>query len=212
MKLTIRETTKADNETIYLIEKHAFGEVERGPIFGLRSYWPNQPLSRFYLFQHLMRINLSDISCLRKQHSRITNSILVMILGPFSRYARLSKARNRRTIDQRRTAPAAAKSTLSQSLSQVISSTIPKHGFKPALPLDFQAPYPVEKGKEDAWMVQALKADFPIEDYAGTVRCCDEFMRPEYWREQTIQTLIPKVRYKGFFFADLAEVVYNKRK
>ena len=32
-------------------------------------------------------------------------------------------------------------------------------------------------------MVQALKADFPIEDSAGTVRCCDEFMRPEYWRE-----------------------------
>ena len=28
MKLTIRETTKADNETIYLIEKHAFGEVD----------------------------------------------------------------------------------------------------------------------------------------------------------------------------------------
>ena len=32
MKLTIRETTKADNETIYLIEKHAFGEVDEADL------------------------------------------------------------------------------------------------------------------------------------------------------------------------------------
>lgn len=59
----------------------------------------------------------------------------------------------------------------------------PKNGFNPALPLGYQAPYPVEEGKEDAWMVQALRSDFPITDYSGTLRCCEEFMRPEYWRE-----------------------------
>lgn len=59
----------------------------------------------------------------------------------------------------------------------------PKHSFKPALPFGYKAPYPVEKGKEDAWMVQAVRSDFPIADYFGTVRCTNEFMRPEYWRE-----------------------------
>ncbi len=58
----------------------------------------------------------------------------------------------------------------------------PRHGFNPALPLGFEAPYPVAEEVSDAWMVRELKAGI-IGEVKGKVLCADRLNRPEYWRE-----------------------------
>ncbi len=58
----------------------------------------------------------------------------------------------------------------------------PRHGFEPARPLGFEAPYPIPEEDADAWMVQALKPG-AIGSLQGKVVCADALDRPEYWRE-----------------------------
>lgn len=180
MKLTIRETTNEDNQTIYQVEKNAFGEVDEAdlteklladptaqPLLSLLAFDEEEPVGHI-LFTKATLTNHEDLS--------------VMILGPLAVVPDYQKQGiGGRLIEE-------GLHLLQQKQVELVFvlghiEYYPKHGFKPALQLDFQAPYPVEKGKEDAWMVQALNPEFPFEDYTGTVRCCDEFMRPEYWRE-----------------------------
>lgn len=58
----------------------------------------------------------------------------------------------------------------------------PRHGFKPALQLGFEAPYPIPDKDEDAWMVQALRPGV-IGFVGGKVICADALNKPEHWRE-----------------------------
>ena len=58
----------------------------------------------------------------------------------------------------------------------------PKHGFKPAGALGFEAPYPIEEKNAAAWMVQELCPGI-IGSVHGNVLCADAMNRPEYWRE-----------------------------
>ncbi|VEP12159.1 Uncharacterized N-acetyltransferase YjhQ [Hyella patelloides LEGE 07179] len=58
----------------------------------------------------------------------------------------------------------------------------PRHGFKPAGCLGFEAPYPISNENSDAWMVQALRPNV-IGSVFGKVVCADALNKPEYWRE-----------------------------
>ncbi len=58
----------------------------------------------------------------------------------------------------------------------------PRHGFKPAGRLGFEAPYPIPDEHADAWMVQALRPDV-IGSVNGKVICADALNKLEYWRE-----------------------------
>jgi len=58
----------------------------------------------------------------------------------------------------------------------------PRHGFKPAGRLGFEAPYPIPDEHADAWMVQALRPNV-IGSVGGKVICADALNKPEYWRE-----------------------------
>jgi putative acetyltransferase len=58
----------------------------------------------------------------------------------------------------------------------------PKLGFRPAAPLGFIAPYPIDPAVADAWMVLETRPDL-IDSVTGTVRCADAMMHPEMWRE-----------------------------
>ena len=58
----------------------------------------------------------------------------------------------------------------------------PRHGFEPAGPIGFEAPYPVPEKDADAWMVQALRPGV-IGSVRGKVICADALDRPEHWRE-----------------------------
>jgi len=58
----------------------------------------------------------------------------------------------------------------------------PRHGFKPAGHLGFEAPYPIPDEAADAWMVKALRPD-AIGSVSGKVMCSDALNKPEHWRE-----------------------------
>jgi putative acetyltransferase len=58
----------------------------------------------------------------------------------------------------------------------------PRHGFRPAGALGFEAPYPIPDENADAWMVQELRPGV-IGSISGKVVCADALNRPEHWRE-----------------------------
>ena len=58
----------------------------------------------------------------------------------------------------------------------------PRHGFKPAGNLGFEAPYPIPDEHADAWMVQALRPNV-IGSVCGKIICADTLSKPEHWRE-----------------------------
>lgn len=58
----------------------------------------------------------------------------------------------------------------------------PRHGFRPAEPLGFEAPYPIAPEQAEAWMVRELRPGI-ARVRRGRVICCDTLMKPEYWRE-----------------------------
>ncbi len=58
----------------------------------------------------------------------------------------------------------------------------PRFGFKPALPLGFEPPQPVEERHADAWMVLELTPG-TIEQSGGRVHCAPAMNTPSCWRE-----------------------------
>jgi putative acetyltransferase len=58
----------------------------------------------------------------------------------------------------------------------------PRHGFKPAGALGFEAPYQISDEHADAWMVQELRPGV-IDSVSGKVICADVLNQPEHWRE-----------------------------
>lgn len=58
----------------------------------------------------------------------------------------------------------------------------PRHGFRPAGVLGFDAPYPIPERNADAWMVLAFRQE-DIGAFRGTIRCADKLNKPRYWRE-----------------------------
>lgn len=58
----------------------------------------------------------------------------------------------------------------------------PRHGFKPAGALGFEAPYAIPDEHADAWMVQELHPGV-IGSVSGRVICADVLNQPQHWRE-----------------------------
>jgi predicted N-acetyltransferase YhbS len=58
----------------------------------------------------------------------------------------------------------------------------PRYGFQAAGALGLEAPYPIAAEHADAWMVQALQADF-LGSVHGTVSCAAALRDPDYWLE-----------------------------
>lgn len=57
-----------------------------------------------------------------------------------------------------------------------------RRGFVPATRRGFEAPYPIEKKHEDAWMVQALTEDL-IGSVSGRIKIANALDELKYWRE-----------------------------
>lgn len=180
MNITIRETTKEDNEIIYQVEKRAFGELDEADLTELLlADSTAQPLLSLLAFADEKAIgHILFTKASIAEHEQLS----VQILAPLAVVPEYQKQ-------------GIGGMLIKEGLRLLKSKQVdlvfvlghidyyPRHGFKPALPFGLQAPYPIEKGKEDAWMVQALNQDLSLKDYSGTVRCSDEFMRPENWRE-----------------------------
>ncbi|WP_018699573.1 GNAT family N-acetyltransferase [Amorphus coralli] len=55
-----------------------------------------------------------------------------------------------------------------------------RFGFSPAIPEGLDPPHELPEAYRDAWMVRST-CESALRDAAGTVRCADAIMRPEYW-------------------------------
>ena len=58
----------------------------------------------------------------------------------------------------------------------------PRHGFKTAGHLGYEAPYPIPQKDADAWMVQELRPGI-IGTSSGKLRCAVALDKPELWVE-----------------------------
>ena len=58
----------------------------------------------------------------------------------------------------------------------------PRHGFKLAGVLGYEAPYPIPEKDAGAWMVQELIPGV-IGRVTGKIQCADVLNQPEHWRE-----------------------------
>jgi len=58
----------------------------------------------------------------------------------------------------------------------------PRHGFRPAGELGFEAPYPIPPAAAPAWMVQALHSRHPA-GLHGRVSCADALSHRHLWLE-----------------------------
>lgn len=61
-------------------------------------------------------------------------------------------------------------------------SYYPRHGFKPAGALGFDAPYPIPEEHIEAWMVRSLYPDI-IGTVSGKVVCANALDKPDLWQE-----------------------------
>ncbi|MFC2162853.1 GNAT family N-acetyltransferase [Candidatus Altiarchaeota archaeon] len=57
-----------------------------------------------------------------------------------------------------------------------------RHGFAPAFPHGYTAPYPIPEENHDAWMIQELSPG-AVKRYEGKIICAEKLDKPKYWRE-----------------------------
>lgn len=178
--MNIKEASDADLDDVLSIERATFGaEEEAGlvrallcdptakPLLSLLAYEDDQPVGHV----------LFTAASLEKQEPPLKAAILAPL-------AVVPDAQNRGVGG---TLIARGLKLLSESGVDLVfvlghPEYYPRHGFRPASPLGFDAPYPIPAKDAGAWMVQALRPDVLGSD-GGKVVCADAMNRPEYWRE-----------------------------
>jgi putative acetyltransferase len=178
--MQIREASESDLDNVLLVERLAFGHDEEAdlvrdllddasakPILSLLAFDGNQALGHI----------LFTSACLTKTQS----AIQIAILAPLAVVPDAQKQGIGGKLIER------GLQLLSESGVDLVfvlghPEYYPRHGFKPAGRLGFEAPYPIPDEHADAWMVQPLRPDV-IGSVSGTVVCADALDKPEYWRE-----------------------------
>ncbi len=177
--MRIREATDSDLEDVLFVECAAFGSDEEAnlvqDLLGDASAKPVVSLLAFKENQAVGHILFTRVSL------EIESQLSMSILAPLA------------------VVPEAQKQDVGGELIkhglQVLSKSgidlvfvlghpeyYPRHGFKPAGKLGFEAPYPIPDKDSDAWMVQALSPG-AIGSIKGKVICADKLNDPKYWRE-----------------------------
>ena len=181
--MIIRKSTESDLNDVLNVEAKAFGN-EEGPkiadlVNGLLFDHTAKPLLSLMAVNearaigHILFTN-ARISCLKK-------SISAAILAPLAVIPdEQSQGVGGQLIGE-------GLRLLSESGVELVfvlghPDYYPRHGFKPAGALGFEAPYPIPNKNANAWMVQELRTGV-IDSVSGKVICADALNRPEHWRE-----------------------------
>ena len=182
-KLKIRKSTPSDLTKVLQVEQQAFGDDEGPEIVDLVKGLLSDP-SAMPLLSLLAEDDQRAVGHILFTNARITDtdhSVSAVILAPLA----VAPQAQSRGIGGR---------LIKEGLKRLSESGIelvfvlghpeyyPRHGFKPAGELGFEATYPIPDKNADAWMVQELRPGV-IGRVRGKVICADVLNQPEHWRE-----------------------------
>lgn len=182
-KIDIRKSTSSDLRDILNIQIQAFGEDEGNEIAGLVDDLFNDPTAMPLLSLVALNDNqaVGHILFTQAKITDTTKKIAAVILAPLA-------------VIPTKQCQGIGEQLISEGLKILAESGIelvfvlghpkyyPRHGFKPAGALGFEAPYLIPPQNADAWMVQEL-VEGTINTFNGKVLCAKTMDKPEYWRE-----------------------------
>ena len=182
IQLIIRESTESDLLELLNVEKQAFGEDEGPEIVKLVKGLLNDPTAKPLLSLIALK-GQQVVGHILFTKARITanDQLSAVILAPLA-------------VDPDAQGQGIGGQLIAKGLAMLSESEValvfvlghpdyyPRHGFKPAGTLGFEAPYPIPEEVASAWMVQELNPGI-IGSVRGRVLCADTLNQPEYWRE-----------------------------
>lgn len=181
--LKIRKSTQVDLSDVLYVEKQAFGDDEGAEIVELVTKLLNDPSAMPLL--SLLAVNneqaIGHILFTKAHLSEAKESISAAILAPL---AVIPSAQGKGVGGQLIKEGLRRLSDAGVQLVFVLGHPeyYPRHGFRPAGVLGFEATYPILEKNANAWMVQELCPGI-IGSVKGKVVCADALNQPEYWCE-----------------------------
>lgn len=179
--MDIRETTNSDLEDVLFVEREAFGNDKEAELArGLLDDPSAKPLLSLLALDNGRAIGHILFTSVRFADSD-DNTASMMILAPLAVVPDSQKQgvggqliRNGLHLLKER----------GVELVFVLGHPkyYPRHGFKSAGCLGYEAPYPIPERHADAWMVQSLRPGI-IGAVQGKIVCADALNKPEHWRE-----------------------------
>ena len=180
--MQIRPTKESDLHDVLLVEKAAFGTEEGQEIADLVNDLLGDPSAMPILSLIAIKDNqVIGHILFTKAIIDSNHSISAVILAPLAVIpAAQSQGVGGQLINE-------GLKCLSESGVDLVfvlghPEYYPRHGFKPASILGFNAPYPIQQEHADAWMVKELRSGV-IGSVSGKVQCSDVLNQPEHWRE-----------------------------
>ena len=176
----IRQSTKADLQTVMRVEREAFGyDKEAELVRDLLADPSARPLISLLAFEGGQAVGHILFTAARLE--RADPEPTISLLAPL---AVLPDFQNRgvggKLIEH-------GLELLREAGVEVVfvlghPGYYPRHGFQPAGVHGLDAPYPIPPEHAGAWMVQELRPGM-IGTVRGTVRCADALDQPQHWRE-----------------------------
>ena len=178
--MQIREAVETDLDNVLLVERLAFGhDKEAGLVKDLLGDPSAQPILSLLAFDGDRAVGHILFTSVRLENAGDGGSMA--ILAPLAIVPDAQKQGIGGKLIER------GLQLLSEAGVHVVfvlghPDYYPRHGFRPAGTLGFEAPYPIPDEHADAWMVQALRSDV-IDSIGGKVICANALNKPEHWRE-----------------------------
>ena len=179
MKMHIREAVDSDLIDVLSIERAAFGSDEEATLVeNLLGDQSAQPILSLLAFQDNQAVGHILFT---KAHLEPKAALSISLLAPL---AVIPEFQRRGIGGKLLEHGLQALSATGVDLVFVLGHPqyYPRHGFKPAGQVGFDAPFPIPEKDADAWMVKALRPG-KIGSFSGTVICADMINKPEYWHE-----------------------------
>jgi putative acetyltransferase len=178
--MIIRETTAADTQAIWDVEKAAFGsEVEPRLVQDLLVDPTAAPFISLLAFEEEKAVGHILLTRVVVQGRQDLKGMILAPMAVLPDYQRqgVGKAMIRKALE--------ISTHRGIDLVFVLGhiAYYPNAGFKnDANALGFEPPYRIEEKNKDAWMAQELRPGI-IGHCAGKVVCAEKLMKPELWRE-----------------------------
>ena len=183
--MEIRKSTESDLNDVLDVEIQAFGN-EKGPeiaelVNGLLIDPTAMPLLSLLAVNDVQAKAIGHILFTRAHIADSENSVSSVILAPL---AVIPEAQSQGVGGQLIEEGLRLLSESGVALVFVLGHPdyYPRHGFKPAGALGFEASYPIPNEHANAWMVQELRPGV-IGSVSGKIICADVLNQPEHWRE-----------------------------